>query len=97
VFLEIFCRERFFGHLLLIKLCTSRLKQASIICRKISAKSRGKKNPYFGVYKEPTYKTSISITPISPNKWAGLIQAISTSASTLSRLLINEMPDNEIA
>lgn len=61
---------------------------------KISAKVRGKKNPYFGVYKEPTYKTSITVSPISKDKWAALIQAISASASTLSKLLMNEMPDN---
>ena len=71
-----------------------RVRELRLTKGKISAKVRGKINPYFGVYKEPTYKTSIIVKPISENKWAGLIQAISSSASTLSRLLMNEMPDN---
>jgi uncharacterized Zn finger protein len=61
---------------------------------KISAKVRGKKNPYFGVYKEPTYNTTIQITPISKSDWTKLIKSISASAGMLSKLLMNEMPDN---
>ena len=60
----------------------------------ITATVRGKKNPYFGVYREPRYKTKIKIRSISKRDWIKLIKAISTNASMLSKLLMNEMPDN---
>ena len=61
---------------------------------KIKAKVRGKINPYFGVYKEPRYKTTIEITPISKADWSKVIKSISSKASYVSKLLIGEMPDN---
>lgn len=61
---------------------------------KITAVVRGNKNPYFGVYKEPKYKTTIKIDPISKKDWQELIKLIGSKASLVSRLLMNEMPDN---
>ncbi len=61
---------------------------------KITAKVRGSINPYFGVYKEPLYKTSITIKPISKKDWSGIIKLISSKASYVSKLLMGEMPDN---
>jgi uncharacterized Zn finger protein len=61
---------------------------------KITAKVRGSKNPYFGVYKEPLYKTTIQITPISKANWSKVIESISYKASYVSKLLMNEMPEN---
>lgn len=61
---------------------------------KITAKVRGSINPYFGVYKEPLYNTGIKIRPISKERWAGLIAAISSNAGMVSKLLLGEMPDN---
>lgn len=60
----------------------------------ITAKVRGKINPYFGVYKEPKYNTSINIKPISRQNWSKVIKLISSKASYVSKLLMNEMPDN---
>ena len=60
---------------------------------KIKAKVRGSINPYFGVYKEPLYDTTVGITPISKTNWAKVIQSISSKASYVSKLLMNEMPD----
>jgi uncharacterized Zn finger protein len=60
----------------------------------ISAQVRGSVNPYFGVYKEPLYTTTIEIQPISPAKWAAAIALIASKASLISRLLLNEIPDN---
>lgn len=71
-----------------------RVKSLNLSKGKITAKVRGKKNPYFGVYKEPTYNTEISITAISRSDWRKLIKAISHNAGILSKLLMNEMPDN---
>ncbi|QIR36705.1 hypothetical protein HCG51_08035 [Tolypothrix sp. PCC 7910] len=61
---------------------------------KITAKVKGSINPYFGVYKEPTYNISIEITPIAKNRWSEAIQKLSAKASIVSRLLINEVPEN---
>lgn len=61
---------------------------------KIMATVRGKVNPYFGVYKEPKYKTEIEIAHIPKAKWPDLIKSISSRAGFLSRLLMNEIPDN---
>lgn len=61
---------------------------------KITAKVRGSINPYFGVYKEPKYNTTIEIKPISRKNWSKVIKLISSKASYVSKLLMNEMPDN---
>ena len=60
----------------------------------IHAKVRGSVNPYFGVYKEPLYETNIAITPIAKSDWSKVIKSISSRASYVSKLLLNEMPDN---
>ncbi|BAT56784.1 hypothetical protein NOS3756_57960 (plasmid) [Nostoc sp. NIES-3756] len=60
----------------------------------ITAKVRGSVNPYFGVYKEPTYNIVIEITPIAKNRWNEAIKNISSKASIVSRLLLNEVPEN---
>src|SRR3990170_1208237 len=59
----------------------------------ITATVRGSVNPYFGVYKEPRYKVSIAITPISVKQWSKVIQEIASKASFVSKLLMNEVPD----
>ncbi|MBD2107588.1 SWIM zinc finger family protein [Nodosilinea sp. FACHB-13] len=60
----------------------------------VTAKVRGSVNPYFGVTTEPTYTTTIDFTPISKVKWADAIALIASKASLISRLLLNEIPDN---
>lgn len=59
----------------------------------VSARVRGSINPYFGVYKEPLYTTTIEFQPISAAKWAAAIALIASKASLISRLLLNEIPD----
>ena len=59
----------------------------------VSAKVRGSVNPYFGVYKEPIYKTSITIKAISAADWTKVIQQIGSRADLVIKLLMNEMPD----
>jgi uncharacterized Zn finger protein len=61
---------------------------------RVAAKVRGSVNPYFGVYKEPLYTTTIEFQPISAAKWAAAIALIASKASLISRLLLNEIPDN---
>lgn len=60
----------------------------------VTAKVRGSVNPYFGVYTEPLYTTTIEFQPISPAKWSAAIALIASKASLISRLLLNEIPDN---
>jgi uncharacterized Zn finger protein len=60
----------------------------------VTAQVRGSVNPYFGVYKEPLYNTGIEFQPISSAKWSAAIALIASKASLISRLLLNEIPDN---
>lgn len=60
----------------------------------VTAKVRGKINPYFGVYKEPRYKTRIQMSQISAKDWNKAIAHLGSNAALVSRLLMNEMPDN---
>jgi uncharacterized Zn finger protein len=59
----------------------------------VTARVRGSINPYFGVYKEPLYTTTIEFQPISAAKWAAAIALIASKASLITRLLLNEIPD----
>jgi uncharacterized Zn finger protein len=71
-----------------------KVKSFEIDLNKITAKVRGSVNPYFGVYKEPTYNIEIQITPIAKTHWNEAIQKLSSKASIISRLLLNEVPEN---
>jgi uncharacterized Zn finger protein len=59
----------------------------------VSATIRGNVNPYYGVYKEPLYKTSIAFQSIDAAQWQQLIQILGSRAAFISRLLLNEVPD----
>jgi uncharacterized Zn finger protein len=61
---------------------------------KIAAKVRGSINPYFGVYEEPLYTTTIEFEPIAKAQWSQAIAHIASKASFVSRLLLNEIPEN---
>lgn len=71
-----------------------KVKSFEIDGNHITAKVRGSVNPYFGVYKEPTYNISLEITPIAKSKWNLVVDKLSSKASTISRLLLNEVPEN---
>ena len=60
----------------------------------IEAQVRGSINPYFGVYKEPLYITTIEFKSISAANWSAAIAYVASKASLISRLMLNEMPDN---
>ena len=60
----------------------------------ITAVVRGSVNPYFGVYKEPTYIISIEIIAIAEDQWDLIIDKLASKASVISRLLLNEVPEN---
>ncbi|MBO3463489.1 SWIM zinc finger family protein [Aetokthonos hydrillicola Thurmond2011] len=71
-----------------------KVKSFGIHQSQILAQVRGSINPYFGVYKEPTYHISIEITPIAEKGWNEVIEKLSSKASIVSRLLLNEVPEN---
>jgi uncharacterized Zn finger protein len=60
----------------------------------ILAQVRGSVNPYFGVYKEPLYTITIEFKAISAANWSAAIAYIASKASLISRLMLNEIPDN---
>jgi len=59
----------------------------------VTARVRGSINPYFGVYKEPLYTTTIAITQISADDWTKVIARIASRADLITKLLQQEMPD----
>ncbi len=71
-----------------------KIQEYKITNNKISAKVRGSINPYFGVHKEPLYKTTIEIKQISAPDWSKAIAYLGSKASLISKLLMNEVPDN---
>lgn len=60
----------------------------------VTARVRGSINPYYGVYTEPVYTTTIEIQQISAAKWSAAIAYIASKAGFISKLLLNEIPDN---
>ncbi len=72
----------------------NRIKQWILQKGKVEAKLRGNINPYFGVYKEPTYKVSVQMTHLSEAQWQKVIKTLSQRASFIARLLLNEIPEN---
>jgi uncharacterized Zn finger protein len=59
----------------------------------VTARVRGSINPYFGVYKEPIYRTSITIKAITAADWTKVIRQIASRADLVTKLLMKEMPD----
>ncbi|NUN66623.1 hypothetical protein HCU40_18110 [Pseudanabaena biceps] len=59
-----------------------------------TATIRGNVNPYFGVYKEPHYETEVKMTAITAKDWTKIIANMSSKASVVTRLLLNEVPEN---
>lgn len=72
----------------------SKVKSFEITGGIVTAQVRGSVNSYYGVYKEPLYITTIEFQAISAAKWAAAIALIASKASLISRLLLNEIPDN---
>ncbi|MHB8596346.1 MAG: SWIM zinc finger family protein [Ktedonobacteraceae bacterium] len=69
-----------------------RILEYTITNGKVDARVRGSINPYFGVYKEPIYKTTITIKAISAADWTRVIRQIASRADLVTKLLLNEMP-----
>ncbi len=59
----------------------------------VKARVRGSLNPYYGVYKEPVYQTTIAIAPIAAAGWTQVIRRIASRADLVTKLLQREMPE----
>jgi len=59
----------------------------------VSATVRGNVNAYFGVYKEPQYKTQIRLAPIPDQDWDKAIAKLGSNAALISQLLMGQMPE----
>jgi uncharacterized Zn finger protein len=70
-----------------------RILEYTLVKGTVTARVRGSINPYFGVYKEPIYKTSIKIKEITAADWKKAIRHIASRADLVTKLLMNEMPD----
>jgi uncharacterized Zn finger protein len=70
-----------------------RVLQYTLTNSTITASVRGSINPYFGVYKEPLYETSISFKTISAGDWNKVLGQITTRADLVTKLLLGEMPE----
>ena len=46
------------------------------------------------MHKEPLYRITIEFQPLSPAKWSKAVAEMSSKASVISWLLLNEIPDN---
>jgi uncharacterized Zn finger protein len=71
-----------------------RILEYAVTTGRVTARVRGSINPYFGVYKEPIYRTTIQLTPISEANWTRAIARLGARADLVTRLLLNEMPDS---
>jgi len=72
----------------------NRIKQWSIKKGLVQAKVRGNKNPYFGVYEEPMYKTNVQMTHLTAAQWKKVIARLTERASFIAKLLVDEIPEN---
>ncbi|MDD5036807.1 MAG: SWIM zinc finger family protein [Methylococcaceae bacterium] len=72
----------------------NRISRWAIEGNRISASIRGNVNPYYGVYQAPLYETFIELKPIAAQDWRKVIQELGNRAAFVSRLLLNEVPDN---
>ena len=71
-----------------------RVKQWQIKKGVIQAKIRGNKNPYFGVYTEPTYETKVQMAHLTEAQWKKVIARLTQRASFIAKLLVDDIPEN---
>ena len=73
---------------------SGRILEYTLADGRVTARVRGSINAYFGVYKEPIYRTSVGLAPIARTEWRTVIGSIGARAGFITRLLLNEMPDD---
>lgn len=71
-----------------------RIKEYRVANGRVEARVRGSVNPYFGVYKEPLYETTVGLSQIGPAEWRAIMEYVAARAGFITRLLLNEVPDD---
>ncbi len=71
-----------------------KIKSQKLQQGKVTATVEGSINPYFGVYEIPYYSTTVQMTPIPENRWSELIKRFAGKAAIVTKLLMNEIPDD---
>ena len=71
-----------------------RIKRWNINNGQITASVLGNANSYYGIHKAPTYRTELSMKHLSNEQWEKVIALLSVRASFISRLLVNEIPED---
>ncbi|MEO0407892.1 MAG: SWIM zinc finger family protein [Cyanobacteria bacterium P01_A01_bin.135] len=71
-----------------------RIKEIDIDQNFVEAHVRGNMNPYYGVYEEPTYVTTVEFEPFSRTESREAIALIASKAGLISRLLLGELPES---
>ncbi|MEO1134593.1 MAG: SWIM zinc finger family protein [Cyanobacteria bacterium J06639_1] len=61
---------------------------------RVSATVRGNINHYYGVHKEPKYRVSLTLQPISKEEWSAIAQHLGSRVGALAKLLLDEMPED---
>lgn len=72
----------------------NRILAFSIADARVSATVRGNVNPYYGVYTEPRYQVRIQLAPLPAKAWDKVIAHLGSKAALVSKLLMQEMPDD---
>ena len=71
-----------------------RLVDFAIDGKTVRATVLGNVNPYFGVYTAPRYRVRVALTPIPAVRWRITLNGLTERAGWLSRLVMDEMPDD---
>ncbi|MDE0102697.1 MAG: SWIM zinc finger family protein [Bryobacterales bacterium] len=69
-----------------------RLRTFKIRTGAITAKMRGNKNAYFGVYKTPYYDVQVRFKRVPKPIWAGILEQIGANANWVTHLILGEVP-----
>ena len=72
---------------------TQQIRQWEVRGGRVEARIRGKVNPYYGIHEVPIYSTWLAFEPIPAAAWDEALDLIGSRAGYISRLLVNEMPD----
>src|SRR5205814_9211698 len=71
-----------------------RILDYTLVKGTVTARVRGSINPYFGDYKEPIYRTSITIKAISSADWRKAIRHVASRHDLLIALLMHAVPES---
>lgn len=72
---------------------SGKIQDLVIAAGRVSAAVEGGEGPYGEADKAPRYQTTLALTPLSAKSWRPLLGEIGSRAGMLTKLLLNELPD----